>query len=442
MATFFVLAALREMLQPPDRRGAYWRALLFFVLALYSKESAVPLAILPFVIFRRIHRVAFKECAARTLGFLVAAAFYLLHRHLVIGRTSQTAPISGTHIQTLIDMFPVVPKYFRLLWGIPPFLIDYDFMMGGQRLLSGAVLAGLVLLLTLVAAGFFAWRWSQRAQLVGFGLLWLGLFLLPVSNLVPMMQYMAERFLYLPLIGWLLALCGVALVVPRRPLTLFLALALVASWSFSAWHRSWIWRDAVTLFVRSSQEGPKTARVEKNAVCAVIQQTQVAKLFAYDPQTKQLQFKGLTDPVARDNALRTLQEVAKLFPQNPILLSCLGICHAVGNEPEVALPYFQKATELEPKNLAYARNFARAALDAGRLGTARPALEAASRLAADDAEVLGLWLKYDWQSGDFAAARTVLLRLNRIAPSADNDRWLAEAEKKLKAAGRGENVEP
>lgn len=433
MATFFVLAALGETMQPRDRSSRYWRALLFFVLAVYSKESAVPFAILPFAIFRRIHRLDFKDCAVRTLGFVLVAAAYIAHRHLVIGRTSQTAPISGTYLQTLVDMFPTVPKYFRLLWGIPPFLIDYDFLKGGHSPGSAAVLTGLLLLLLLVAVGFLTWRRTQRAQLIGFGLLWVGLFLLPVSNLVPMMQYMAERFLYLPLIGWLLALCGVALVAPRRPLTWVLALLLVGCWSISAWHRSWIWRDPVTLFVSSSVQGPKTARLENNAVSAIIKQPQVAQLFSYDPQTRLLEFKGLTDPAARQNAQRTLEEVSGLFPQNPTLLSCLGICHAAANEPALALPYFQQATQWDPKNLAYARNFARAALDAGQLATARPALEAASRLATDDPPLLGLWLSYDWQSGDFAAARTVLLRLNRVAPSAENDHWMAEVERKLKS---------
>lgn len=434
MATLFVLAALHQALQSPARKEAYWRALLFFALAVYSKESAVPFAVLPFVIWRRVHGLEFKGCVVRTMGFVLVAGIYVVHRHLVIGRTSQTAPISGTHTQTLIDMLPVVPKYFRLLWGIPPFLIDYDFMKGGHRLMSAPVVAGLGLLVILGALGLLAWRRAQRGELIGFGLLWAGLFLLPVSNLVPMMQYMAERFLYLPLIGWLWALCGAALVVPRRRLAAVLALVLICCWSISAWHRSWIWRDAVTLFFTSSQEGPQTARLENNAISAIIQQTHVAKLFSYDPQNKLLQFKGLTDPDTRQRAQRSLEEVLKLFPQNPTLLSCLGICHAAGHEPAVALPYFQKATEVEPKNLAYARNFARAALDAEQLATARAALEAASRLAADDPELLGLWLNYDWQSGDFAAARAVLLRLNRVAPSAENDHWMAEVEKKLKPA--------
>jgi hypothetical protein len=42
LAAFFTLAALREALHPPECRRAYWRGVFFFALAIYTKESAVP----------------------------------------------------------------------------------------------------------------------------------------------------------------------------------------------------------------------------------------------------------------------------------------------------------------------------------------------------------------------------------------------------------------
>ena len=56
LAAFFTLAALWQLLRPPGDKFGLGRALLFFALALYSKESAVPFAIVPLVIFRRIQR--------------------------------------------------------------------------------------------------------------------------------------------------------------------------------------------------------------------------------------------------------------------------------------------------------------------------------------------------------------------------------------------------
>ena len=279
LAAFFALAALRELLLPPENKAARWCALLFFALAVYSKESAVPFVIVPLVIFRKLHRLDWRQSLSRTGWFFLIAVIYLANRHFVLGRNSQTAPISGSYGQTLIDMLPVVPKYFRLLWGVPPFFIDYSYLHGGCRFGSPTVLGGLAFLIVLFLAGVIAWRKSGW-ELAGFGLLWTGLFLLPVSNLVPMLQYMAERFLYLPLIGWLIAFAAVASAFREKILVRMIVFVLLLLWAVMAWNRSWIWQDPVTLFVPSSQEGPHTQRVEDNAVSAIIHLPQVQRFFS------------------------------------------------------------------------------------------------------------------------------------------------------------------
>ncbi len=55
MAAVFVLAAARELLKKNLGRKNFALSLLYFLLAVYSKESAVPFALLTFFIFRAIH---------------------------------------------------------------------------------------------------------------------------------------------------------------------------------------------------------------------------------------------------------------------------------------------------------------------------------------------------------------------------------------------------
>jgi protein O-mannosyl-transferase len=423
LAAFFVLAALWQLLQPPTDASRLWRALLFFALALYSKESAVPFAFVPLVVFRGIHRLPWKQCLARTAWFMAVAAVYTVHRHLVIGRTSQTAPISGSYFQTLLDMFPVVLKYLRLLLGIPPFFIDYTYLRGGYSLLSPAVLAGLAVLLALTVLGVSAWRGRQTA-LFGFGLLWMGLFLLPVSNLLPMMQYMAERFLYLPLIGWLIVLAAAGLVLRRSNILSVVGLLIVLLWAGIAWNRSWIWQDDLTLFVRSAQEGPRTPRVQENAVAAILELPNVRAVFSYDRKANLLSSRDTADAAARGSALRTFESARQIFPEAPVILSCLGISLATCGQPEKGLPYLQQASVLSPSNLAYALNYARAGLDAKQFALARSALDKASALAPEDPAVLQLRFQYFWLQEDRPAARQVLLRLNQLAPSDEITRRL------------------
>jgi hypothetical protein len=430
LAAFFTLAALRELLLPPGNRTAYWRSLLFFALAVYSKESAVPFVAVALVIFRKIHHLGWRQSVSHTAWFLMIAAIYLANRHFVIGRSSQTAPISGSYGQTLIDMLPVVPKYFRLLWGLPPFFIDYSYLPGGCQFWSPAVLAGLALLIALVLAGVSAARKSGW-ELAGFGLLWTGLFLLPVSNLLPMLQYLAERFLYLPLIGWLIASAAIISAFHRQSIIRMTAFVVILLWAVTAWNRSWIWRDPVTLFVRSSQEGPHTQRVEDNAVAAIIYLPQVQRFFSSDATNTVRTSANIADGSA---VLNTLEQAYHLFPTNHVVLSYYGTCLALAGQPGKALPFLEKAAQLQPQKLDYWLNLARAALDAGQPAPAQSALEKAAALAGDSPAVLQLRFKFCWQTEDYPAAREIMLRLNQIAPDAGQAYWLSEVEKKLKTA--------
>jgi tetratricopeptide (TPR) repeat protein len=267
--------------------------------------------------------------------------------------------------------------------------------------------------------------------LAGFGLLWTGLFLLPVSNLLPMLQYMAERFLYLPLIGWLIASAAIISAFPRQSIIRLTAFVVILLWAVTAWNRSWIWRDPVTLFVRSSQEGPRTQRVEDNAVAAIIYLPQVQRFFSGNETNTVRTSANTADGRA---ALSTLEQAYRLFPTNHIVLSYYGTCLALAGQPEKALPFLEKAAQLQPQKLDYWLNLARAALDAGQPALAGSALEHADRLAHDNPAVLQERFKFYWQTENFAAAHETALRWNQVAPGDEPARCLSEAEKQLSSA--------
>ncbi|HYV28584.1 MAG TPA: hypothetical protein VFA77_13690, partial [Candidatus Eisenbacteria bacterium] len=160
MATAFTLAATLSLLRWSGDRRSYVLALGWFLLAVYSKISAVPFALFSFLLFYYFQRISFWRACRLASGFLAIALLFMVHNHLVVGRSSQTAPISGSYGQTLIDMLPVVPKYIRLLFGIPPFFIDYTYLKGGNAVLSAPVVTGLVLLLGIAA--FCVWGLLKR----------------------------------------------------------------------------------------------------------------------------------------------------------------------------------------------------------------------------------------------------------------------------------------
>jgi protein O-mannosyl-transferase len=345
MAAVFVLAALRSLLQWKGGARGYVAALVFYLFAAFSKESALPLALIVFFVFAGFHQLPWRRSAVLTVPFLLAAAFYVVWRHLVLGQTAQCAPLSGSYGQTLLDMFPVIPEYLRLLCGIPPFTIDYNFMVGAppHHFFSGEVLCGLFLILAF--AGMAVWLWRREdCRLAAFGIIWPGLFLLPVSNLVPMMQYMAERFLYLPLMGFLLALGALCLQLRHRSLAGVGAGLLILVWAASSLEWLDIWHDEVTLFVQTSLANPASWRPRENAVIAIFNLPQMLPFFTLDPGTHQVFADSPPRTADADAMLRTLTQARSLFPEEHRFTAALGLTYAMRGQMTNAIPLLELAT--------------------------------------------------------------------------------------------------
>jgi protein O-mannosyl-transferase len=317
MAGVFVLAATRSLLKWNEGWRGYVAALVWFLLAVFSKESAVPFALAVFFILYGFHNLPRWRSMKLAVPFLLVAFLYAACQRLVMGRLSQCPPLSGTYGQSLIDMFPVGAEYLRLLLGIPPFCADYNFMVGAppHPFFSGAVTGGVILLVFFCVLSAWLWRRPQW-RLSAFGLIWVALFLMPVSNLVPMMQYMAERFLYLPLIGFLLALGAVLLNFPRLRMGLAAAaVGLILIWTGTSLNRMGIWRDELTLFVSTELEHPGIKRIEKNAVGAVLRLPQVVTGRA----------ASTLSPEQAVPIIATLEQARQIYPDNDVLTTQLGI---------------------------------------------------------------------------------------------------------------------
>ncbi len=439
MATAFVLASclalLRDQPEPLARRSYGW-AVTFFILALYSKESAVPFALfcLPLLAWRM--RRGWWPSLQASLPFFVAAFGFVVHRHLVIGRTSQTAPISGGYVQTLIDTLPAGPIYARLLAGIPPFCIDYSYMDSNQVLSTPSVMLGYALLAGLILGILLAWRGGQK--LLSAGLLWFLVFMLPCSNLIPMMQYCAERFLYLPLLGWIAALTSLAMLIPRRNLSLAICMLTLVIWSGVAWQRSWIWRDPLTLFVQSHLEGPTTPRVQNNAISAAFGQPHLRAAFSRGarpgyPSEVAVSPTITNHPPDWPAVVATLAQLHQLFPDDMAVVTALGHSHILRGQAAEAIPFFERATLQHPDQLSFWSSLSRAQVAAGRDDQAAETCQRALARDASHLLTLELLATIQHRQEKYSDAHQTYLKLHAAAPdnrefaqrAADLERQLA-----------------
>jgi hypothetical protein len=228
------------------------------LLACLAKDQAIALPLLvvacEFWMAGRVRRAAWLNAVAMS----VAAVAYLLWRRAFIGKTGQCDYLAGSLWPTLMTMTEAGVRYLGLLLFPHRLLADYS----GIRPIVSLADARLWLFSgILAAAAILVWRGRRRWPLVTFGIAWVALALLPMSNIVPMMQYMAERFLYLPMIGFALAVAALfaswARARPRAAAAA--AVVLIAGYGMRSAVRIPTWKDSATLFAATVRDTPDRA---------------------------------------------------------------------------------------------------------------------------------------------------------------------------------------
>ena len=179
------------------------RFCLFMCLALLSKEMA--LVILPLIIFHEW--LFFREQTPRYRCLFAALLLTGLYLSLIflIFPGQQSVPVSypgssvGAGIATMIR---VILKYFTLFFFPYPLSVDYNFPYSES--IYDPAAGGCLFLLLLILAIPILLKWKKQPA---FFLAWFFIALIPVSGIYPIKNFIAERYLYIPIMG-LCALAG------------------------------------------------------------------------------------------------------------------------------------------------------------------------------------------------------------------------------------------
>ncbi|HEU5218329.1 MAG TPA: hypothetical protein VFU23_06710, partial [Gemmatimonadales bacterium] len=276
-AVFAMLAVERFMAwRARGTLGAGHRAALavLSLLAISSKETGyvVPLLLgAAELTFFPAPRRAVARLFLLQGGAVVAGL--LLRLSVLGGLTGETpsAALQGLSAGgRALGMLAVVPEWARLLFW--PVRLQGEYGPPALSLTEAPVLVRLLgAVLVLLAAAVLYWGW-RRQRVVAFAVLWIALSLLPVSNLlVATGLVLAERTLFLPSAGAMLAAGAlVSVLLPRlgsAPKAARIVLAgaglglIVAAGAWSA-ARSTVWRSQEVFFARLVEEAPTTYRAQ------------------------------------------------------------------------------------------------------------------------------------------------------------------------------------
>jgi len=256
----------------------------------------------------------------------------------------------------LFTQFRMYFLYLSLL--AVPFGLNVDYDIAPSRSLfeqgSWLALAGILAL----AAGAIHFR--RRFVLASFGVLFFFLTLSPTSSFFPLLDYAAERRLYLPSAGFFLAALALAFQWwwPRRALSLTLG-GIVLLYGAGTCARNRVWQDSLALWQDAVEKSPnkwrghnnlgneytKLARFEEAVRCF---QT-AARLVRPDTKEHAEILSSLGSTFANRQmyaqAAETYRKALKISPDISHLWTNLAIAEIRLQKP-AGWQYFQKAMDL------------------------------------------------------------------------------------------------
>jgi hypothetical protein len=256
-------AALLCALRADRRRGWLIGVAVAAAVAIGAKEHAatLPAAVLLVALARGVGRRRALALAAVALAPIVA--YFALRAGIVHGAlaTGGVAPgLEGLSTAgRLWAMLALSLQWWRLL-SFPAHL-SADYSPAQLTVSTGLGMAHVAAAALWLAAGSAAWRLWRRAPAATLGLAWLALTLVPVSNAVPTEVLVAERTLYLPSWGFLLAATATAALVPRRGRALAAVVAVLCVLGAArSVARAGVWRDDDRWFAALQRDAPRSYR--------------------------------------------------------------------------------------------------------------------------------------------------------------------------------------
>jgi len=235
-------------------------SLLFYTLGLLSKEMVITLPVLIFlydyVFLKKNLKTLFKNRINIYLLFAVLTFLYLIIRYLILRNVPERETYlyfyGKDFITGFATMLKTIPVYLKLL--ILPVNLIYHYngvISDANSILDINVILSLFLIFSLLFTSYILYK---RYNEISFALLFILVSFLPVMNIVPSMNLMAERFLYLTSFSVALLIAYVIVKFERykNPLIAFFSVIIV-TFSILTFLRNQDWKNNDTLY--STGEG-------------------------------------------------------------------------------------------------------------------------------------------------------------------------------------------
>lgn len=387
-------------------------AAVLFLLALLSKETA--LALLPvymLMAYKKTESISetIKLSISPIAVSLVFLAIYfsvtevLLDQQYHVFDNALTQPGSASDI--LATKIWIMGEYVRLLFIPHPLVYDYSF-----NTIPLVSFSNFQVLLTLAAlAALIAWRIRQfknrgikSEQHHTLMLALVILPIIPISNfLFPIGATMAERFLFIPSLGFVLLFAsGISFILKKLSLTKKLhtqvvMVLIIIPMALITISRNGDWKSDETLFTHDLQHLDQSAKAHHNL--ANIYKSKAEKLGAgakrvtyfesaatlmeealsiYEVQEFHHELGLIYGELGKwEGVKKSLGRYVELNPSDATAWMQIGIAHGISQEMDDAVVAFERAYEIDPADAEITLNLAKTYAITNQLNKARKLCE-------------------------------------------------------------------
>jgi protein O-mannosyl-transferase len=204
LVTLFFFASFLYYIKFDDnRRNSFLIvSLVFYVLGLLSKEMIITMPVIVFLYGFIYKKKKFNEIIKNWktyFYFILVSIIYLYIRYLVLKDVPDRDSylyFYGQSITTAIaTMLKTVPIYFKLLFYPVNLLYHYNGTVpDAHSFFEAQVIIAEIFILVLIFSIIYFYK---KDSIISFCIAFFVITLLPVMNIIPTMNFMAERFLYL-----------------------------------------------------------------------------------------------------------------------------------------------------------------------------------------------------------------------------------------------------
>ena len=376
VSTFFILAALLLYIvyrSQQNKRGALLLSLASFMSAVFTKESAIIfpglLMVYDFLIKPDQDRKHPAEYLKRYGGYAAVAAFYL-YVYLFVFPNKTAGAIGwfhGSFLKHAVVCIHILGDYLigfflpMLVKVLPPVYLPQIGQPWGMMTW--------LMLLIIVLSLYLFYRTAALHKDSRFFAVWFLITLIPVSNIIPLVNPMAHRFMYLPSVGILFLVARLLLDIGQwlnakarsQRFVYILALGYVGSSIIVAIQINAMWRHDYIMAFRLYQNHPDdpSSHLFMGITYQRIGELQKARevilkgmsIGLKDPRTYYI--LGLCALNDLDEGERYLKEGIHFYPDYAMLHLGLGRVYLLKDQVDNALFHIKKSIELTPSYRAY-----------------------------------------------------------------------------------------